>query len=127
VRQRNFSDLFAASLGIVGASQVGIGVDVSAIQQQFTQGNLTTTNNPLDLAINGGGFFRMSNGGEITYTRNGQFHLDKEGYVINDQRLRLTGYPAGVNGVISSNLGRTATVQPARLRRAQRATACLET
>jgi flagellar hook protein FlgE len=96
----NFSDLYAASLGIVGASQVGIGVGVSSIQQQFTQGNLTTTNNPLDLALNGGGFFRMSNGGEITYTRNGQFHIDKDGYIINDQRRRLTGYPAGVNGEI---------------------------
>jgi flagellar hook protein FlgE len=96
----NFSDLYAASLGIVGASQVGIGVGVSSIQQQFTQGNLTTTNNPLDLALNGGGFFRMSNGGEITYTRNGQFHIDNEGYIINDQRRRLTGYPAGVNGEI---------------------------
>ncbi|MEF8711249.1 MAG: flagellar hook protein FlgE [Candidatus Accumulibacter propinquus] len=100
----HFADLYAASLGIVGASQVGIGVDVAAIQQQFTQGNVTTTNNPLDLAINGGGFFRMSNAGDITYTRNGQFHLDKEGYVINDQNLRLTGNTA-TNGVISSNLG----------------------
>jgi flagellar hook protein FlgE len=100
----HFADLFAASLGIVGASQVGIGVDVAAIQQQFTQGNVTTTNNPLDLAINGGGFFRVSNAADITYTRNGQFHLDKEGYVINDQNLRLTGNTA-TNGVISSNLG----------------------
>ncbi len=100
----HFSDLFAASLGIVGASQVGIGVDVSAIQQQFSQGTVTTTDNPLDLAINGGGFFRMSNGGATTYTRNGQFHLDKQGYVINDQNLRLTGYQAA-NGVVSSTLG----------------------
>jgi flagellar hook protein FlgE len=100
----HFADLYAASLGIVGASQVGIGVDVAAIQQQFTQGNVTTTNNPLDLAINGGGFFRVSNAGAISYTRNGQFHLDKEGYVINDQNLRLTGYTA-TNGVVSSNLG----------------------
>jgi flagellar hook protein FlgE len=99
----NFSDVFAASLGIVGASQVGIGVAVSAIQQQFSQGNLTTTNNAMDLAINGGGFFRMSDDGAISYTRNGQFHLDKEGYVVNDQNLRLTGYPAGVNGLISAS------------------------
>lgn len=97
----DFSDVFAASLGIVGASQVGIGVGVSAIEQQFTQGNLTTTNNAMDLAINGGGFFRMSNNGSVSYTRNGQFHVDKEGYIINDKKLRLTGYPAGVNGAIS--------------------------
>jgi len=99
----NFSDVFAASLGIVGASQVGAGVSVSAIQQRFSQGNPTTTNNSLDLAINGDGFFRMSDDGAISYTRNGQFHLDKEGYVVNDQQLRLTGYPAGVNGQISQS------------------------
>ena len=100
----NFSDVYAASLGLVGAAQVGIGVGVSAIQQQFTQGNLTTTNNPLDLAINGGGFFRMSQGGAISYTRNGQFHIDKAGYVINDQTLRLTGYPVTASGqIVPSN------------------------
>ena len=64
----HFADVFAASLGIVGASQVGIGVGVSSIQQQFTQGNLSTTNNGLDLALNGGGFFRMSDDGAITLT-----------------------------------------------------------
>jgi len=97
----NFSDVFAASLGIVGASQIGIGVAVSGIQQQFTQGNLTTTDNALDLAVNGGGFFRMSDDGAISYTRNGQFHIDNQGYVINDQRLRLTGYPVSVTGTIT--------------------------
>ena len=97
----NFADVYAASLGIVGASQIGIGVGISAIQQQFTQGNLTTTNNPLDLAINGGGFFRMSQGGAVSYTRNGQFHIDNEGYIINDQTLRLTGYPVTTSGQIS--------------------------
>ena len=97
----HFADLYAASLGLVGASQIGIGVTVSAIQQQFTQGNLTTTNNPLDLAINGGGFFRMSQGGAIGYTRNGQFHIDNQGYIINDQTLRLTGYPVTASGQIA--------------------------
>ena len=97
----NFADLYAASLGIVGASQIGIGVSVGAVQQQFTQGNLTTTDNALDLAVNGGGFFRMSGGGAISYTRNGQFHVDNQGYIINDQNLRLTGYPVTANGVIT--------------------------
>jgi len=115
----HFADLYAASLGIVGASQVGIGVDVAAIQQQFTQGNVTTTNNPLDLAINGGGFFRVSHAGATSYTRNGQFHLDNQGYVINDQNLRLTGYTA-TDGVISSNLGElqlsTSQIEPVATR-----------
>jgi len=97
----NFSDIYAASLGIVSGAKIGIGVGVGAVQQQFTQGNLTTTNNPLDLALNGGGFFRLSDEGAISYTRNGQFHIDNDGYVINDQRSRLTGYPVAASGAIT--------------------------
>lgn len=88
----HFADVFAASISGGGASQVGIGTTVNAVQQQFTQGNVTATNNPLDITINGGGFFRMDDNGTITYSRNGQFHLDKNGYVIDDLSRRLTGY-----------------------------------
>ena len=94
----HFSDVYAASLSGGGASQVGIGSSMSAVVQQFTQGNITTTNNPLDISINGGGFFRMSQSGAITYSRNGQFHLDNAGYIINDKTQRLTGYPVDANG-----------------------------
>lgn len=55
----HFADVYAASLSGGGASQVGIGVSASAIVQQYTQGNITTTSNSLDIAINGNGFFRM--------------------------------------------------------------------
>lgn len=95
----HFSDVYARSLNGSGANQVGIGVNLSGIAQQFTQGNITTTNNPLDIAINGNGFYRMEKGGELTYTRSGQFHLDKNGFIVNDQGMRLTGYPSE-NGVI---------------------------
>lgn len=98
--EAHFADVFAASLAGGSALQVGIGTSLSAVAQQFTQGNVSTTNNPLDIAINGGGFFRLSNNGAITYSRNGQFHLDKSGYFINDQNLRLTGYPAAQDGTI---------------------------
>ena len=50
-----FADVFAASLSGAGAAPVGIGSKVSAIVQQFSQGNISVTNNPLDTAINGGG------------------------------------------------------------------------
>ena len=98
--QVQFADVYAASLSGGGASQIGIGASAPAVAQQFTQGNITTTNNPLDIAINGGGFFRMSNGGAVTYTRNGQFHVDKDGYIINASGLRLTGYGADPTGAI---------------------------
>ena len=95
-----FADVYAASLSGGGASAVGLGVSLAGVAQQFTQGNLTTTNNPLDLAINGSGFFRLSQGGTVTYSRNGQFQTDKNGFLTNSQGARLTGYLAGTSGII---------------------------
>ena len=100
--QAEFADVYASSLSGAGSSQVGIGVKVAAVAQQFTQGNVTASNNPLDLAINGGGFFRMSNNGTVTYGRNGQFQLDKNGYIVNAQGSRLTGYIADTKGVLAT-------------------------
>ena len=97
-----FSDVFANSLNGGGASQIGIGTKVSSVAQQYTQGNITATNNSLDIAINGGGFFRMSNNGAITYSRNGQFQMDKFGYIVDAESKRLTGYSASSTGVLSS-------------------------
>ena len=99
--QAQFADVFASSMTGSGTSQVGIGTQVAAVAQQYTQGNISSSNNPLDIAINGNGFFRMSNNGAVTFTRNGQFHLDKGGYIVNSSGLRLTGYVADANGVIS--------------------------
>ena len=101
--ETHFADVYANSLSGGGASQVGIGSSVAGIQQQFSQGNVTTTNNPLDISINGGGFFRMDQNGSISYTRNGQFHLDNAGYIVNDQQLRVMGYPADPTGSISAS------------------------
>ncbi len=95
-----FADMYANSLNGSGATPIGLGAKVTAVTQQFTQGGITVTNLPLDLAINGGGFFRMSDGGTISYTRNGQFQLDKNGYVVNAQGLRLQGYMANTAGTI---------------------------
>ncbi len=95
-----FADVYAASLSGGGGSQIGLGTRVAAVDQHFTQGNLTATNNPLDLAINGKGFFPVSDGGSIAYTRNGQFHLDSGGYVVTTDGLQLTGYAADATGNI---------------------------
>jgi len=98
--QAQFADVYASSLTGAGGSNVGIGTKLAAVAQQFTQGNITSTNNPLDIAINGGGFFRMDNNGEVTYQRNGQFQLDKFGFVVNPSGARLTGYMADANGTL---------------------------
>lgn len=97
----HFSDVYAASLAGGSASQVGIGASVSAISQQFTQGNITTTSNSLDIALNGNGFFVLDSGGTRVYSRNGQFEMDKSGYIVNDTGDQLCGYTA-TNGAITS-------------------------
>ena len=100
--QAQFADVYASSLMGSGASPIGIGTRLARVSQQFTQSNISGTNNPLDIAINGDGFFRMSDGGAITYTRNGQFQLNKNGNIENANGALLTGYPVGPNGQISN-------------------------
>ncbi len=97
-----FADVYANSLTGSGSSQIGIGTKVAAVAQQFTQGNVTSTSNSLDIAINGGGFYRMSNNGAITYSRNGQFQMDKLGYIVDASNKRLTGYSATTSGTLST-------------------------
>jgi flagellar hook protein FlgE len=98
--QTQFADVYARSLNGAGATQAGIGVSVAAIAQQFTQGNIETTANPLDIAINGAGFFRTEISGTVQYTRNGQFSLDKNGYIVTPQGANVTGYGVAANGQI---------------------------
>jgi flagellar hook protein FlgE len=95
-----FADVYANSLYSGSDNAIGIGTQVQAVQQQFTQGNISVTNNPLDLAVNGRGFFRLSENGTISYSRNGQFHLDQAGYLVDAAGRRLTGYAADANGNI---------------------------
>ncbi|MBC3955127.1 flagellar hook protein FlgE [Pseudomonas triticifolii] len=95
-----FADQYAQSIrGTSGQTNVGSGVSTAAVSQQFSQGNLTTgTANSLDLAINGNGFFQLSNNGEKLYTRAGAFHTDKEGFVVNSGGMKLQGYNVDANG-----------------------------
>ena len=98
--QAQFADVYANSLNGAGGNQAGIGVKVSQIAQQFTQGNIEASNNPLDIAINGAGFFRTTVSGVTQYSRNGQFSLDKNGFMVNAQGAKLTGFAAGPSGAI---------------------------
>ncbi|MBD8528810.1 MULTISPECIES: flagellar hook protein FlgE [unclassified Massilia] len=98
--QAQFADVYASSLNGAGGVTAGIGVKVSTIAQQFTQGNIESSNNSLDVAINGQGFFRTVSSGMVQYTRNGQFALDKDGFMTNAQGAKLTGYSTGPSGEI---------------------------
>lgn len=96
-----FVDLYANALSGTGVSAIGIGVNLSTVAQQFTQGNVTTTENPLDLAINGKGFFQLAEpSGVIVYGRNGQFKVDRDGFIVSNLGLKLQGYQADSSGVI---------------------------
>ena len=72
--------------------------------QNFSQGNLTESSNPLDIAINGSGFFRFESNADIVYSRNGQFTVNKEGYVVNGNGDKLTGYLAKAGDIDKSAL-----------------------
>ncbi|MBZ0106819.1 MAG: flagellar hook protein FlgE [Sulfuricella denitrificans] len=114
--QAQFSDVFAASLAGAGASQIGIGTKLAAVAQQFTQGNISVSNNTMDVAINGRGFFVLSNNGTATYTRNGQFQLDKEGYIVTSGGLNVTGFQVDSSGNVTGAMGNlrmnTADISP---------------
>jgi len=98
VARAEFADVYANAIG--GSNAVGIGVTVADVAQQFTQGNISTTDNPLDIAINGNGFFQVSKAGVVSYSRNGQFKIDRDGFIVNDQQQHLMGYPADATGTI---------------------------
>lgn len=92
-------DVFANSLSGSGASQVGIGTTTSAIQQSFTQGNITTTNNPLIFRLTAVGFTAWTRMGRLLTVEAGSFIWIKT--VSSSDRARvLTGYPADATGTI---------------------------
>ncbi len=97
-----FAEVFAVGTQSVSSSASGSGVRLSAIAQQFTQGNIDFTDNALDLAIGGEGFFVISENGARSYTRAGAFGVDNQGYVINAQGARLQAYPYAGNGLFNT-------------------------
>jgi len=88
-----FADLFAVSLQGVSSNATGNGVRVAAVSQQFAQGNIEFTDSNLDLAVSGQGMFILSDNGALSYTRAGAFQMNRDGYVVNSQGLRLQVYP----------------------------------
>ncbi len=92
----SFSDIMAQSINTAaGSGQLGRGAGIQALYQQFTQGAFESTANPTDMAIAGAGFFMVKNPqttGGIYYTRDGQFVVDKDGYLVNPQGLRVQGW-----------------------------------
>ncbi|MDN7494263.1 flagellar hook protein FlgE [Burkholderia gladioli] len=97
-----FSDLYANSVSSAVANGIGIGTQLAAVAQVFQQGGFTTTQTPLNMAINGNGFFQMTSNGVTTYTRDGTFNADKNGNIVNAAGAQLMGYGLNANGTINT-------------------------
>jgi len=91
-----FSAVVASAIGPSGgggAGGGGIGVEVTTISQQFSQGTINITGNNLDCAVNGGGFFELTlKDGSAAYTRDGQFKLDSKGNMITNSGASVMGF-----------------------------------
>lgn len=115
-----FADVYASSIGIA-SNAAGSGVRLSNISQQFTQGNISYTQNALDLAINGEGFFEISKNGAKSYTRTGYFGVDREGFLVDNFGNNLQG-----RIVENEQLGKVANLRIEKTNQQPRSTSTFE-
>ena len=101
-----FGDVYVQSLLGTTTPTPGQGVKVTGITQQFSQGDLEFTDNALDVAINGDGFFQIKDAGVVEYTRAGAFKIDKDGFVSTVSGARVQGYQVdATTGKVTGNVG----------------------
>src|SRR5487761_86744 len=102
-----FADLIGTSLeGTSGNTLTpGQGVVASNLSQLFTEGTISQTGNPLDLAINGQGFFQMQTDQGIMYTRAGSFQVDTNGHLVDPSGNKLMGYVTAGSGSALGSVG----------------------
>ncbi len=103
----SFADLLAQSIGgTSGQNQIGLGVKLSSVSPIFKQGSLESTGNATDLAIEGDGFFVVTDSASTNYyTRAGQFGFDRDGYLVNPESYFVQGYTADSLGNLGSIVG----------------------
>jgi len=112
-----FADVYATSIFNAGNTKVGDGVLTSQVAQQFSQGTLDFTDNSLDMAISGNGFFATTDGlgsRDLTYTRSGAFKLNDDKFIVDNQGNYLQGYQVDRNSGTTSSVA-LATTQPIRI------------
>lgn len=102
----SFQDLYYQNIGTTGAGdpeQVGAGVKVGSLDTDFTDGDLDTTGVSSDVAISNNGFFVLQGpDGQDLYTRDGEFTVNPEGYLVSQDGYLVLGYSA-TNGTVNSN------------------------
>lgn len=98
----NFAELFAVSPQGVSDTQIGNGVQLQQVEQQYSQGDIQTTGNSLDLALSGNGFFTVSSNGADQYTRAGSFQTNSAGEVVNAAGQNLQVYAPTASGAFNT-------------------------
>jgi len=106
-----FADVYATSLGGVSDTAVGGGVRLAQVAQQFAQGNVEFTNNNLDLAISGEGFYVLNDNGSRVFTRAGAFSVDRDGYVVNSSGQQLQVFSPVGGSSTAFNTGSLSNLQ----------------
>ncbi|HTZ37437.1 MAG TPA: flagellar hook-basal body complex protein, partial [Stellaceae bacterium] len=108
----NFTDVYATSLaGAAGAASVtGLGAAANSVSQLFTEGSISQTGNPLDVAIDGSGFFQVQTNTGVAYSRDGALQLNANGYLTNDTGALVMGYAAPVSGSNATASGPLQTI-----------------
>ena len=100
--EAKFSDVFASSVAKKASTTFGNGVALTGIVQQFSQGGLQLSENALDIAITGDGFFPIAaSDGSALYTRNGSFMLSGDNQIVNSAGQTLQVHPLGIDGASS--------------------------
>jgi len=100
-----FADAYSNSFLSGSANAVGDGTQAQKVRQIFSQGNISSTSSGLDMAINGNGFFVVSDKGQKKYSRAGQFGVDKSGFLVNSSGMNVQGFQADSKGNISGVIG----------------------
>ena len=101
----NFADLFYQQVGSAGSGdpiQTGSGTQVASTTTDFSDGTPTSTQVSTDVALQGNGFFVVSDGSSQYLTRAGDFSIDSNGNLTTANGHNVMGYP-GVNGVVNTN------------------------
>lgn len=120
----NFSDLFYQQMGLAGSGdpiQRGSGTQVASIETDFSAGSPNSTGNSTDVALQGNGFFVVSDGNDEYLTRAGNFTTDSTGNLVTSNGLRVMGYPAS-NGIVSTSAAVMPINMSSTLTQAPRAT-----
>lgn len=104
-----FQDILSKDLkGILGGNQIGRGTKIGAVNPILSQGNVDSTEKATDLAISGEGYFQVKGSDGTSYTRDGSFHFDKEGFLVTNDNQRVQGFQADERGNI---LNKTADIR----------------